>query len=153
MATSALPELINALVVNATAALTDVDVYDGLGVTSDPAQNVLHIGVDDVNTNEEAFAGYAQQQWANANYTSRDEEGHVVCAAASWNGDGDAKAARDGAFATVAAIETMLRADPSQGVPTLLWTSLGQRINLSQWQDDAGATAVVIFTILFRARI
>lgn len=153
MATSALPTLINALVTNATATLADVDVYDGLGVTSDPAQNTLHIGVDDVNTPAEAFSGHAQQQWANANHTSRDEEGHVVCAAASWNGDGDAKAARDGAFATVAAIENMLRDDPSQGIAALLWTSLGGRIALSQWQDDGGATAVVIFTVLYRARI
>ncbi len=153
MATSALPALINALVTNATAALTDVDVYDGFGVTSDPAQNVLHIGVDDVNSNAEAFSGYAQQQWANANHTSRDEEGHVVCAASSWNGDGDAKAARDSAFATVAAVENMLRTTPAQGLPTLLWTSMGGRIALSQWQDSGGATAVVIFTIAYRARI
>lgn len=153
MATSAIPALINALVANATAALTDTDVYDGFGVTSDPAENVLHIGVDDVNNDGGASSAYAQQEWANANHTSRDEDGHVVCAASSWNGDGDAKAARDGAFATVAAIENMLRANPSQGVATLLWTSLGGSINLSQWQDDAGATAVVIFTVNYRARI
>lgn len=153
MATSALPALINALVTNARTTLTTVDVYDGLGVTSDPAEDVLHIGVDDVNANAEAFSGNAQQQWANANYTSRDEEGHVVCAAASWNGDGDAKAAREKAFATVAAVENMLRANPSQGVATLLWTSLGGRISLSQWQDSGGATAVVIFTVQYRARI
>jgi hypothetical protein len=155
VATSALPALINALVTNARAntALADVDVYDGFGVTSDPAHNILHVGVDDVNSNAEAFSGYAQQEWANANHTSRDEEGHVVCAASSWNGDGDAKAARDNAFATVAAVENMLRTNTSQGVSSLLWTSMGGRIALSQWQDDAGATAVVIFTITYRARI
>lgn len=154
MATSALPALINALVVNATAALgDDVAVYDGFGVTSELAEAALHVGVDDVNADGAAFSANAFQQWANANHTARDEEGHVVCAASSWNGDGDAKAARDTAFATVATIETMLRTDPAQGVATLLWTSLGQRVSLSQWQDSAGATAVVVFTILYRARI
>ncbi len=153
MATSALPALINALVTNARNTLTTTDVYDGFGVTSDPAESILLIGVDNVNADGEAFSAHAQQQWANANHTSRDEEGHVVCAASSWNGDGDAKAARDGAFATVAAIENMLRANPSQGVASLLWTSMGQSISLSQWQDDAGATSVVIFTVNYRARI
>jgi len=153
MATTVLPDLIDAIIAAADAALSNVAVYDGFGVTSDPAEDVLLVGVDDPNASADSFAGYARQEWAHANHTTRDEEGHVVCAASSWSGDGDAKAARDGAFATVAAVENALRANPSLGLANVLWTSVGGRIALSQNQHDSGASAVVIFTILFRSRI
>jgi hypothetical protein len=153
VATTVLPALIDAIITTARTALPNVDVYDGFGVTSDPAEDVLLVGVDDPDAATDSFAGYARQEWAHANYTARDEEGHVVCAASSWRGSGDAKAARDGAFATVAAVENALRTNSSLGLANVLWTSVGGRIALSQNQHDNGATAVVIFTIQFRSRI
>ncbi len=154
MATSAVPALIDALVANARAALpTTTGVYDGAGITAEPGNDYLMVGVDDVDGNGVSFSADSSQQWANANYTARDEEGAVVCAAVSWNGDGDQKAARDAVYATVATIETMLRANPSQGVGAVLWTSFGGRVQLSQDQNEQGASAIVVFRVNFRARI
>lgn len=153
MATSVVPDLIDALVANATTALPNIQVKDGIGVTTDPGTDYLLIGVDDASNHGASFAAESMQTWANANYTARDEEGDIVCAAVSWNGDSDASAARTAAYATVAAVENMLRTDPSQGVANLLWTSFGSRTQLSQDQDTSGANAIVIFRIHFRARI
>lgn len=153
MGTSAIPALVDALVANARTALPNTLVYDGFGVDADPGHDYLMVGVDNPHAIDEAYGATATQQWANANYTARDEEGFVVCAALSWNGDSDAKAARDGAFTIVAAVETMCRANPSLGVATLLWTSVGGRIQLSQNQTEHGATAIVIFNVNYRARI
>lgn len=154
MATTALPALIDALVTGARAALPNTTlVYDGFGVDAEPGTSYLMVGVDDPDARDAAYAATATQEWANANYTARDEEGYVVCAALAWNGDGDAKAARTAAFATVTAVETLCRTTPSLGVATVLWTSFGGRIQLSQNQNEHGATALVIFNINYRARI
>lgn len=153
MGTTAIPALVDALVTNARAALPDTLVYDGFGVDADPGRNYLMVGVDNPQAVDEAYAATATQQWANANHTARDEEGFVVCAALAWNGDSDPKAARDDAFATVAAVENMCRANPALGVASLLWTSVGGRIQLSQNQTEHGATAIVIFNVNYRARI
>lgn len=153
MATSVVPALIDALVAQGKTALPGVLVYDGFGVTADPGTKYLMVGVDDVDTRDAAFGATAEQTWANANHTARDEEGLIVCAALAWNGDSDPKAARDGAFSVVAAVENMCRATPSLGLANLLWTSCGGRIQLSQNQTEAGATAVVIFQVHYRARI
>lgn len=152
MSTSAIPALIDALYEAATDALTDVKVYDGYGVSDDPG-DFLMIGVEDVDSAQNASSASSEQGWANANYTARDESGDITCAAMSWNGDGDQKAARDAVFATTAALEVLLRANPSLGLPTLLWTSYGTSTELSQNQDENGALALLIFRVHFRARI
>lgn len=155
MATSVVPALIDALVTNAAAVVpANTLVFDGLGITADPGSSYLMVGVDDVDSTDKAFAADSTQTWANANYTARDEEGHIVCAAVAWNGDGDQKAARDKAYAIAASVENMLRANPSQGVANLLWSSFGSRSQLSQDQQaTAGALAILVFRIHFRARI
>lgn len=154
MPTTVIPDLIDALVTASDAALgADTLVFDGFGITADPAEKMLMIGVDDVDSRDAAWAANAEQEWANANYTARDEQGHVMCAAAAWNGEGNAKTARDHAFAILAAVENLCRANPSLGLTYLLWTSVGTRISLSQNQHDGGAMAVVVFNITYRARI
>lgn len=153
MATTVLPDLIDALVTQGRAALDGVLVYDGFGVDAEPGNQYLMVGVEDVDANRASWAATSEQTWANANHTSRDEEGVVVCAALSWNGDSDPKAARDSAFAVVGAVEDMCRANPSLGLANLLWTSAGHRLQLSQDQSESGAIAIVVFHIRYRARI
>lgn len=154
MATSVVPALIDALVSTATTALPNTLVFDGIGVTDDPG-NFLMIGVEDPDIEGAAFSSDAKQAWANANYSTRDEEGEITCAALSWNGNGyeGVKAARDGAYAIAAAVENLLRANPSLGVDGLLWTGFGSSSQLSQAQDSQGASALLVFRINFRARI
>ena len=152
MAVSVIPALIDALVDEATTALPDVLVIDGMGATDTPG-DYLMIGVDDPDTDGDAFSADSQQGWAHANHTTRDEQGTVTCAALSWNGDGDQKAARDSAYATVEALATICRTTPDLGISTVAWTSFGTDTRLSQGQFDSGATALVVFSIAFRARI
>jgi len=151
--TTRIPALIDALVTTLTTALPNVVVYDGLGVSGDRGVDALFIGVDDPDSPNAAFSANAEQDWANANYTARDESGYVVCAASSWVGEVDAKLARDNAFATMAAAETALRANPSLDIPGMLWTSVGTRISLMQNQTEHGAHAIALFRVNYRARI
>jgi hypothetical protein len=151
--TSAIPALIDALVSAARTALPGVAVYDGYGVSDDPG-DFLMVGVEDVNSLSDASAADSQQEWAGVGSSApRDETGDVICTALSWNGNGDQKAARDGAFAIAEAVATLLRANPSLGIPSLLWTSYGTTTQLNQNQDENGAEAAVIFRCHFRARL
>lgn len=154
MATSVVPALIDALVTAARTALPDALVSDGIGATDDPG-DFLMIGVEDPDIEGASFSADTRQDWANANYTTRDEQGEITCVALSWNGDGPegAKAARDGAYAISAAVETLLRANPSLDVDGLLWTGFGSSSQLSQAQGSAGASALLVFRINFRARV
>lgn len=153
MATSLIPKVIDAVYSTAKAHLPDTNVYDGFGVTVEPGLDYLMVGVDDPDGQRSASAAEATQDWAHANSTTRDENGVVTCAAVSWNGDGDAKAARDHAFATVAAVETAVRADPTLGVAGVLYAHVTGPIELSQDQTQTGAVAYVLFRITYRARI
>lgn len=161
MATSVVPALIDALVTQATAALPDRLVVDGYGVTSDTNQNVLMVGVDDPDSGQSANSQTGEQTMATMGTPrSRDEEGDVTCAALSWNGNTDQKAARDAAYATVAAVETILRADPTLGVgqPGRVVCQLGgHTLSQNQYADTdtqaGGCDALVIFTVHFKARI
>lgn len=151
MATSVIPAFIDAVLTAARAGLPGVDVFDGFGVSDDPG-DYLMVGVDDPERQDAAFSADSVQSWAHANRTARDEVGAVTCAATSWNGDGDQKAARDAAFATTGAVETFLRVDPTMG-DTVLWCEYGSSTQLTQAQGEAGALALVVFRIHFRARI
>lgn len=157
MATSVVPDLIDALLAlarsGAVAIVPDSNVFDGVGVTQDPG-NFLMVGVEDPDMEGMAFAADARQEWSGVGTGApRDEEGDVTCVAVAWNGDGDAKAARDAAYAIAAALEDALRANPSLGVSSLLWTGFGSSSQLSQAQGEGGASSILIFRIHFRARI
>lgn len=151
MPVSVVPALFDALIAAAAAALPTTQVSDGIGNTEYPG-DFLMIGISDDGPNP-STAVRSRQKWANANGTARDEEGDITCLAVSWNGNADPKAARDGVYATKAAVENLLRANPSLGVAGVLWTSAGTDENLEQDQDNNGAVAYLVFTIAYRARI
>jgi len=149
MATSAVPAVIDALVTACTAALPDVSVVDGSDFDEAPGDFLL-IGVEDPDLPNLDFSAEAQQDWATTGINgARDESGEIVCAAMSWNGEGEQKRARDAAYAIQTAVENLLRTTPTLGLPTLLWTSFGTREQLSQGRG----LALVIFRITFEARI
>jgi len=153
VATSVVPALIDALVTRTTAALPDIRVYDGYGISDDPG-DYLMIGVEDPDLEGAAFSADVRQDWATTGIDgSREEVGEITCFALSWNGNANQKAARDSAYATVAAVETTLRTTPALGLTNVLWTSFGTSLQFSQAQGQAGAAAMVIFRINFQARI
>lgn len=155
MTTSALPEVIDALVSLSDAALSAANVIDGIGVTDDPG-DYLMIGVEDPDIEGAAFSADIEQSRATMS-GARDETGTVTCCAMSWNGDSSAagqKAARDAAFATVDAVATIVRTtSPTLGVSAVLKTEFGARITVSQAQDASGASCMVIFSVAYLARI
>jgi hypothetical protein len=153
--TTRIGDVIDALVTTMRTALPNVLVVDGVGVSADRNPNALFIGVDtpEDTSGTPVFAADTRQQWANANYTARDEEGYVVCAASSFVGETNQKQARDNALATVASVETTLRANPSLGVAGLLWLSVGTRIALVQNQTTVGSHAIILFRVSWKARL
>lgn len=152
---SIVPSLIDALVTQATAALPAIRVYDGYGISSDPG-DFLMIGVDDPDGPDPANTAAGQLAFATMRTApgTRDEQGELVCAALSWNGNADMKGARDAVQAIATAVDTFTRADPSLGLaPSLLWALVGSNYDYSQQQDGEGAQALLVFRIGYRARI
>lgn len=155
MATSVIPSVIDALLAAARTALPGTNVFDGYGVTDDPG-DFLMIGVVDPDSGTDATASTSQQSWATVTGGARDEMGDVTCVALSWNGNADAKAARDAAFSTCNALQLAIRPTGQAGnlsVPGVLWLSYGETTQLLQDQGENGAVAKVIFTVHFRARV
>jgi hypothetical protein len=152
MAVSVVPALVDALVAAAVAAVPAAKVYDGFGVSDDPG-DFLMIGVDDPDGARPAQSASTQQEWAYIGATDRWETGDVTCAALSWNGDGNQKAARDAAYETAEALASALRANPSLGLSNVEWTGYGTRSDLTQTQDDSGALALLVFQVNFKALI
>lgn len=161
MATSAIPVLIDALVTQARASLPNCLVIDGFGVTNDANPNVLMVGVDDPDSQSAADSTDSAQEMATAGTPrTRDQQGTITCAALSWNGGGNQKAVRDAAYATLAAVENLLRLDPRLGLTSfpLLVCQLGDdRLSQNQYvatdTTTGGVDALVIFTVKFQARI
>lgn len=153
MATSALPAVIDALVTLSREALPALEVYDGIGVSDDPG-DFLMVGVEDPDIEGAAFSADVEQERADMG-GGRLETGTVTCCALSWRGSADQKAARDAAFATVAAVENILRTEATKtlGVSAVLKTEFGDRLTLSQAQDTSGASCMVIFSVAYLARI
>jgi hypothetical protein len=157
MGTSQIPALIDALFSRATTALaaSSVLVTDGYGVTDDPA-DFLMIGIEEPSIPAAGFAGSSDQvPGPMSTARPRDENGAVWCAAYSWNGDGIQKTARDAAYSYMAAVETILRADPNLGIASggNFVAQMGDTQRLTQNQDSNGSDALLIFNVIFFARI
>lgn len=153
MATSIVFDLIDALVDVLTEALTDIQVYDGTGISADPG-DYLMIGVSDPDESQpQAFE--SRQEWAGIGARARNEEGTINCAALSWNGDADAKLARAGVKRVTSAVEDALRDDPNLGgaVPGLQWTGYGTDGRADLIEATDGTALLWRFDIQYKARI
>lgn len=150
---SVVPALIDALVAQATSAVTGATVYDGIGVSEEEG-DYLMIGVDDPEGPDWARSASVARDWETVGLQNDiDEEGDIACAALSWNGDGNAKAARDAVYAIAEALAGVCRTNPTLGIPRLLWVLYGGQSDLQQVQNQHGALARLEFQIHFRALI
>lgn len=158
MTTSVIPTLIDALVAAATANVpATTTVYDGFGVSEDPG-DYLMIGVDDPDAEGWANSADAQQDVSSDGPPSgaRDQTGTVACCALSWNGDANAKAARDAAAASMGVLETYVRSNPGLTIASqsqTFWAWFTPSETWRQQQQGSGAAALVIFRIGFFARL
>lgn len=149
---SAIPTAIDALYTLFTAALPDVAVYDGPGVTDTPAPVALHVGLSDADADGYSSAADSTQGWAWLGHQQRDEEISVHCVAIASSGDAVLKTVRDQAYAVVQAATDALQSDPTFGNAVLY--SLGVTSHtLDQIQDSTGATVRLPFNITCRVRL
>lgn len=154
MPTSVIPGLMDAIIETAESAVVGARVIDSIGAADGDPGDYLMVGVEDPDVEGYTVSARSKQEWANANYTSREEEGDITCAAYSWNGNGDQKAARDAVYATVGDLEQALRDNPPQNQSDVLWTSFAvTNSELNQIQSASGAGALLLFSIHFEARI
>ena len=151
MSTSVVPALIDALVAAGTTALPSTIVSDGVPVTDDPG-DFLMVGIQDpdAETPLSADSAEAQQSWGAAR--PRTETGSVYCCAYSWNGNGDAKAARNAVYAIAAAVANALRPN-DLAVPGLQGVGYGTSTTFRQGQSDYGAGALLMFSVEYAAHI
>lgn len=107
-------------------------------------------------------AAVFSQSWPVMDHArTRDDQIDVACAAEYFTGDPTAmKQARDGAFALVGVIETMLRGDTAGGGPgdatmggLVLWSQVTGPAALVQAQMSSGASALVRFRVTALARL
>jgi len=156
VATSVVPALIDALVTAARTALPSVLVFYGSGVTEDPG-DYLMVGISDPdNAGEFVDSADSEATWAGLGNHARDQKGNVWCVAASTNGGSDDAAqqvAVEAAYAIVAAIDTLVRSNPTLGTLVGGWAIHGSSERLSMSQSDYGAKARVAFQIYFQARL
>lgn len=157
MASSVTPLIVDALFTQATAALPTVKVFDGFQLTKQRGPDILMIGVDDGSNPGAATGSNSNQEQATAGTPrSRQQTGFINCWALSWTGHKTQKEARDRVYAIQAAVETILRADPTLGIPRPNGQVLTIQLDaeqLTQDQSGAGAEALLTFVIKFEARI
>lgn len=152
MATSVTPTLIDAVIAAAEAALPSVRVSDAVGVTGSPGA-YLAVGWDgdDVDGLRESVS--ARHTWSGIGNHARDQEGELWLTCGATDGGNNPKTARDAAYALMAAVEDMVRTDPTiGGVVSAGWTRVSSE-SLRQAQTTKGAHARVSFQLYFKARI
>ncbi|HWU31447.1 MAG TPA: hypothetical protein VN108_01165 [Marmoricola sp.] len=152
------PTAIDALI--AKLAGNGFQVIDGPGATDDSLQSALFVGLNSTDSTDFIESAALDQGWAWLGHNMRDENVSVHCLAQAWNGDGDMKAARDAAFATLTAVGALIQADPSLGllaVPVeginLLQVSEIRAASFKETQDEEGAIAQLSFDIQVRGRV
>lgn len=149
---TAVDEVIAALVARFTAALPDVRVFDGPPATTTPMRDWLIVGSDgddgDAAEVDQAESSLGPGGWV-------DESGEVTCSAWSFSGSTDVATRRAGALAVVEACEAALSADPSLGGLLVAGRarSAPSRLRLNEQQVSGGALARVVFTVTYTTTI
>lgn len=152
--TSRIPAFIDGLYTTAKAALPAVTVIDGPPLDWDPLATSADVSEDDflfVGARPEDDTSAAGGEDRDDYGTGSEESSAVYCTAVSYRGDQQTmKAARDAAFATVAAVRTAVRTDQTlAGAVGMSWVSAADRVE--QIQDDHGLGCRVVFTVTGQA--
>jgi hypothetical protein len=153
VSTSRAPAAIDALAALFAAApgLSGVEVVDGPTVTGDPLHEALFVGYD----GDPDGAGEAvtfEQTWAGLGAKAKDETFAITCAVVAWGGDTAVREIRLRAFALLAEVENILRADPSVGLPPPTVVAMASG-SLVQAQRQSGMECRIPFQIAVQTRI
>lgn len=150
---SAWPDVVDALLsaCRDSEALADRVVVDGDEPEGDDVEHYLYIGLGDPRR-DDSDAGKFDQTWNMSSSAGRRESGTVNCIAVSYDGSGDQRAARSGCFATLGAVQRILRADPRLSVDGVLSTSFTGGLP-DQVQTSSGAVCAVRFQVDYEAQL
>lgn len=157
--TSCVPAVIDYLVSTFQAASTlgaatpPVAVYDGPVTTAAPAQLVLWVGINDPDSVAAPIGAESQQEWVGVGARQRNEYITVNCVAEAWAGGTDVRTMRLAAYGIVAAVETLLQADPTLGGLVIFTDNTMPQRQLRQNNTADGQVARIMFTIKAKARI
>lgn len=155
MASAAFPSVVTALVSKIGTAVNPTRVVRGRDVTTEPSDLVM-VGISSIDENSSdvwASAGTFRQTMQTFG-GNREEVGQVNCLVRAQNGDGDQDAACSTAFGYLARVEASLRSDKTLGLTTFDYvvTELSAG-DVTESQNDEGATAVLSFTVTYKIRI
>jgi hypothetical protein len=134
--------------------LSGVEVYIALPLTADDAPDLVLIGHDgDLEGETTATVEY---EWANLACTSRYEIGSIPCAVISQTGDEqDMQGRYDRVQVLLAAMENALVTDINTG-GSLAGLVMGATITSGSprpIQNQAGASVLAPFTVMYRAQV
>lgn len=145
MATTRVPEVVDALLALVAAALPDVQVTDG------------HPGPVDLNPDVVSIAAGGDQGWSVEVTQTHDdalcdptETGAITCGVSSWRGDIGMKPVRDRAAELLAAFEDVIRDDRTLGA-VVDWCEFTGDMWWALRHTSEGSAADVGFRVQYRA--
>lgn len=151
MATAAFPSVITAIFDVASADLL-TRVTRGRD-TSNTSGDVVMVGVQDVESTGWESAGSFRQTMQSFG-GNREEVGTVNGLVFANNGGGNQAAALETAFGYLATLEAAVRADKTLGLTAFDYVVAEMRSgDVTESQNESGATAVVTFAIDYKIRI
>ena len=126
-------------------------VFDGPPVSGDAGATEIVVG-GSFDTDQTDAGGFTQDWRTDGGASAtRDETIRLNCELRYWTGDPDMAAARSGAFALLAQVSRVLRANTSLGVAALLWCHITSGTVTQEL--NSGAVVTVAFTITAEAQI
>ena len=146
MPTSSIPKAIDGLIANLKAdkSFAAVTILDGQPTTELPGDYVA-IGFSD----GEGVSISGSQDPSTLGNSRRQERYSISCEVSSWIGSSNMKTARDRAFAILANVENVIRADGTlKGA--VIFADFGSSINVSQIQTSQGAVVTIAFDIAIK---
>lgn len=145
-AASAIPQVIDALLVIANAAFpasSVVDVMDGPESSQEDTGQAFWIGSD--GSEEITEGATANQFFPYTNTTFRRDDVTIHCTAQAWSGDDDFKTVRDQAFAQMQAFTAAVVADNTLGGAVNIGTwSVGSEVSLAQGFNSLGGVVAQV---------
>lgn len=152
-ASSRVPALIDAFLaaLTADAGLTGVQVVDGPLVTDSAATEWVFVGYD-ADPEGEYMTAQTTQQWAGLGAKAKNEDITLTGAVLVQQGSTAVKPCRDRTFAIFAEVESVVRANPSLGLPTPTVCSISEHTFHTE-QTDRGIRGRLPFTLTCTTRI
>ncbi|MET7479536.1 hypothetical protein ABZT17_34955 [Streptomyces sp. NPDC005648] len=150
---SRVPELIDAFIaaLEASADLDGVQIVDGPLVTDSAATEWVFVGYDG-DPDGEFMTTQTTQQWAGLGAKAKSEDIALVCSVLVRRGSTDVKACRMRTFAIFGAVEAVVRANPSLGLPPPTICSVAEHTFHTE-QTDRGIQGRMPFTLTSSTRI